>query len=122
VIEGRRVLVIDDDDSVLDTIDMALSDEGYEVRAVSDGAVALSLLDAWGPSVILLDMKMPGMDGWAFSAEYQQRPEPRPPVVVVTAARDAVRWAAEVKADALLPKPFDLDSLLKTVSRFTNNF
>jgi CheY-like chemotaxis protein len=114
---GRRVLVVDDDESIRDTLQFALSDEGYEVRVVPEGSAALALLREWHPSVIMLDMKMPGTDGWAFTASYRQMPEPRPPVIVVTAAADAATWAADVGADDVLPKPFDLDVLLATVER-----
>ncbi|MBV9282791.1 MAG: response regulator, partial [Chloroflexi bacterium] len=65
------------------------------------------------------DMKMPGVDGWAFARAYRQRSAPRPPVVVVTAAGDAASWAAEIAADDVLAKPFDLDHLLELVARYT---
>jgi CheY-like chemotaxis protein len=114
-----RVLVVDDDESIRQTVEMALSGEGYEVRTASDGAQALSLVTDWAPQVILLDMKMPGTDGWAFAAEFRSLPEPHPPVVVLTAASDAPKWAAEIDADAVLPKPFDLDALLDMVATYT---
>ncbi len=112
------VLVVDDDDSILDLIRMALEVEGYEVLTASDGADGLELLERYQPSLILLDMRMRGVNGWQFSEAYRKRPEPLAPIVVVTAARDAARRAAEIGADAFLSKPFDLADLLAIVDRF----
>lgn len=112
---SRRVLVADDDKSIRETVALVLADEGYEVRTAPDGAIALSLLDQWPPDVILLDMKMPVMDGWAFADAYRRRSAPQAPVVVLTAAADADQWARQIGADGVLPKPFDLDALILAV-------
>src|SRR5947209_4880532 len=90
---SKRILIADDDESIRETVEMGLSDEGYEVRTARDGRTALSLAREWRPDVILLDMKMPVMDGWAFAAAYRHTPEPRASIIVVTAAQDAARWA-----------------------------
>ena len=113
-----RVLIVDDDESIRESIGVALVNEGYDVRSAADGSEALGLLGQWEPGVILLDMKMPGTDGWAFAAAHRQRPEPRPPIVVLTAAADAPKWAAEIAADEVLAKPFDLYGLLDLVERY----
>lgn len=117
--ESKRVLVVDDDESIRAIVEMALQDEGYVVRAAEHGAAALALIDAWPPDVILLDMKMPVMDGWTMAAAYRQRPRPHAPIVVLTAAQDATRWAAEIAADDVLAKPFDLDNLFAVVDHHT---
>jgi DNA-binding response OmpR family regulator len=111
------VLVVDDDDSIRDFIAMALSDNGYEVATAPDGAAALRVLDAFQPELILLDMRMPAMDGWAFSRVHSRSRHSHVPVVVITAARDAGASAAEIQADAFLAKPFELQELLALVGR-----
>ena len=73
----ERVKIEDDKGTV------ALSDEGYEVTEAADGAAALTLIDEIAPDLILLDMQMPTMDGWAFAQLYHQRPGPHVPVIVV---------------------------------------
>jgi CheY-like chemotaxis protein len=78
---------------------------------------ALEEAERWQPDLILLDMKMPNMDGWTFAKEYRRRPEPRAEIVVLTAARDASAWAAEIDADGVLAKPFELDALYEVVER-----
>lgn len=112
------VLIIDDDESIREFVSVALADEGYAVRTATDGAAALEVLRRERPSVILLDMRMPVMDGWQFSREYRRWPGPHVPIVVVTAARDAAVRAADIHADGFLAKPFDLDELLTIVGRF----
>jgi two-component system, chemotaxis family, chemotaxis protein CheY len=114
----KPVLIIDDDEAILGTLELALSWEGYPVLKASDGAAALDLVQRQSPGLILLDMKMPVMDGWAFARAYEQEPGPRAPIVVVTAARDAAQRAAEIGAEGYLAKPFDMDDLLDMVARF----
>jgi two-component system, chemotaxis family, chemotaxis protein CheY len=114
----RRVLVVDDDDSIRDFVVLALAEEGYEVLTAPDGRVALDTAAARPPALILLDMRMPVMDGWAFASAYRALPPPHAPIAVLTAARDAARYAAEIEADAHLAKPFGLAELSQLVARF----
>src|SRR5262245_53184864 len=116
--ESPRVLVVDDDDSIREMIELALSSEGYEVVTAPDGAAALALLPRVHPQLVLLDMTVPLMDGWEFARRYHQLPDPKPPIVVLTAAQDAARRASEVGATAYLAKPFAIDQLLDLVQRY----
>ena len=118
---GKRLLVIDDDESIRHFIELAFGDEGYDVRGAADAHAALELLDQWPPHVILLDMRMPGMDGHGFAEQYRSRPGPRAPLVVLTAARDAAASARQVEADAWLAKPFDLVELIEIVARLAGD-
>src|SRR5713101_2846824 len=111
---GTRVLVVDDDVSILDTVSAILSAEGYEVAAASGGEEALSLLREWHPTLVLLDMRMPVMDGWAVARSMRESGS-KVPIVVMTAAENATRWADEIGASGQLPKPFALDELLRVV-------
>ncbi len=115
------VLVVDDDEGIREFVAIALSDEGYEVATATDGAAALELVEQRPPAVILLDMRMPVMDGWAFTREYRRRPGPHAPIVVVTAARDAGDRAAQIGAEGVLPKPFRLAELLDVVGEFVSS-
>ena len=112
-----RVLVVDDDATIREMLEMMLDSEGYEVVTAQHGAAAFALLDQFKPHVILLDMKMPVLDGWAFLEQYRRRPGAKAPVVVLTAAQDDSRRASEVGADAYVAKPFAIDDLIRVLDR-----
>ena len=112
-----RVLVVDYDAAIRQLIQMALEGSGYEVATAEDGQEALAAVRATPPRVLLLDMRMPVMDGWAFTRAYRETPPPHAPIVVLTAARDAGEYASDVDADAFLAKPFNLRELLGLVGR-----
>jgi CheY-like chemotaxis protein len=115
---SRPILVVDDDESIREFVSVALVDEGYSVVTAGDGAQALESIQRERPGVILLDMRMPVMDGWEFSRAYHATPAPHAPIIVVTAARDAAERASQIQAEGYLAKPFDLEELLILVSRF----
>lgn len=111
------VLVVDDDTSILDTVTAILSGEGYDVVSAASGQEALDAVARKHPLVILLDMRMPLMDGWAVARALRDQGI-EVPIVVMTAAESAKRWADEVGAEGYLAKPFGLDDLLAAVDRF----
>lgn len=111
-----RILVVDDDLDVRETLADVLSDAGYEVHVAEHGGEALAVLRAARdlPGLILLDLAMPVMDGWQFRAE-QRRDAMLAEIPVVTfSARD------EHIADAVerLRKPVALSALLEVAARF----
>ena len=119
-----RVLLIEDDEGLQDCVQTALGLEGYVVEIAPHGLAALTRLgqaDQPRPDLILLDMRMPIMDGWAFARAYQSLPEPHAPIIVFTAARDAAARAGEIKASDVLAKPFALEDLLEIVERYTSS-
>lgn len=114
----RGVLVVEDDPDLLALVEMILRDAGHEVAVAADGAQALERVAARMPGVILLDMRMPVMNGWEFAREFRARHGRAAPIVVVTAAEDARARAQEIGADAWMEKPFDLDDVVRMVARF----
>ena len=115
--QQSTVLVVDDDTSILDTVSSILSGEGYDVVSAATGEEALAAVARKPPLLILLDMRMPMMDGWAVARALREQGV-SVPIVVMTAAESAKRWADEVGAAGYLAKPFGLDELLATVERF----
>ncbi len=117
----RVVLVVDDEEAILDVVEWALEDEGYEVTRTADGREALALLASLRPNLVLLDMRMPGMNGWEFCEAYAKQANLRAPIVIMTAAQDASRLAAEVGARGFLGKPFDVDALIAVVGQYASS-
>ena len=112
---AARILVVEDDDSIRELVDVVLSGAGYEVLTAPNGAAALQVVGNARPDLVLLDMRMPVMDGWEFARQYRARPEPPAPIVLLTAARDAAERAEEIHANGYLGKPFDVQELLTLV-------
>jgi CheY-like chemotaxis protein len=115
-----RVLVVDDDASIRDMLDMALAGEGYEVVVAIDGAAALDAARRSPPDVVLLDVKMPNVDGAEFVRRYRAEPGAHAPIVLITATTAAAERAAELGTEGYLGKPFDLETLLEMISRVTS--
>jgi CheY-like chemotaxis protein len=114
----RRVLVVEDDPVIREVLRDALRDEGLDVREATNGGEALDLLEQWRADVILLDLMMPVMDGWAFREAQSRRPDLRDIPVVVISAKHHVQGAqADLRAAVILPKPFDIDHLLAIINR-----
>lgn len=114
--EVAPILVVDDEASIREVVVDMLGLQGYRTETAADGAEALEAIARERPRLVLLDMRMPRMDGWAFARALEQRGIDIP-VIVMTAARDAESWAAEIDADAFLGKPFRVDMLLDAVER-----
>jgi CheY-like chemotaxis protein len=116
----RAILVVDDDLDVRASMAHALEMEGYRVFVAGNGLEALRLLRDRGerPDLILLDMMMPVMDGWAFRAEQQKLPGIAVIRVVIFTAYDLpLDTAASLQAAGFLKKPLRLDELLEVVER-----
>lgn len=113
---GSPILVVEDDVSILDMVMQILRAEGYPVIGAKNGLEGLAECDRRPPSLILLDMRMPRMDGWEFAAALRARGIASP-VVVMTAADNAKRWADEVGADGYVVKPFEFLDLLASVAK-----
>jgi two-component system chemotaxis response regulator CheY len=111
-----QVLVVDDDDAILEVVAVILQEVGYAVKTAQNGADALAMVEQAVPALVLLDMRMPVLDGWGFAAALAER-EIRVPIVVMSAAQHASSWAAEIAAAGCLAKPFELSELLTVVDR-----
>jgi two-component system, chemotaxis family, chemotaxis protein CheY len=113
---NQPILVIDDDQAIRTTVADLLEAEGYTVATAINGADGLTVLDRVKPALVLLDMRMPILDGWGFARAVHERGI-QVPIVVLTAAHDAYRWAQEINAADVVAKPFDLVDLLDAVER-----
>ncbi len=114
------ILIVDDDVDIVNMMELILTSEGYQVRVAPTGKAGLDEVRREMPSVILLDMKMPVMDGWEFVRRLREEYPQAAPVVIVSAADEAKVWAREVNAAGWLAKPFDIDDLLKSIKKYVS--
>jgi DNA-binding response OmpR family regulator len=111
-----RVLIVEDDPIIRQTVDYALRRAGFETRSSGDGAEGLRVAQAERPDLILLDLMLPGLDGYQF-AEAVRKVDAEVAIIMVTALdqeRDKVR-GLDAGADDYLTKPFSMEELLARV-------
>lgn len=115
-----RILIVEDDADLRETLADILQYEGFHVETASNGQEAWLRLAAEPlPALVLLDLKMPVMDGWEFRARQLRDPQiASVPVVLISAAEEIRQQAALLSADAFLSKPIDVSRLIDVVSRF----
>lgn len=114
----RKILLVDDDQSLLVTVGQFLKFEGYEVTPAESGERALECLQTLHPNLIILDMSMPGMGGVSF-LQHISGPggKPQYPVLVLTARAQMAEFFANTQVDGFIAKPADPDALLAEVGR-----
>jgi CheY-like chemotaxis protein len=110
-----RVLLVDDDAAIREVTGLALESAGHSVRVAASGDEALDLLAKEPADVILLDVRMPYMDGVEFARRYHDRVTRPAPIIVLTAARDAPAEDG-LRGRRYVEKPFDLDELLAAIA------
>ena len=113
---GPRILVVDDEPNITDLVAMALRYEGFEVETAGTGGAALTAVDAFRPELIILDVMLPDLDGFAVT-ERLQAARSKVPVLFLT-ARDAVEDKVRgltLGGDDYVTKPFSLEELVARV-------
>lgn len=114
-VRGKRILVVDDEFSIVETLGEILGWEGYVTAAARDGRAGLEMYDQFRPDVVIVDFMMPGMNGLEMIAVLRARPGgDRIPIVLMTAAVSQLAGEAQTW-NGLLRKPFELPVLLSTL-------
>ena len=118
------VMVVEDDRDLREMIRHALELQGHQVVEAADGREALDKLrQGTIPGLILLDLMMPGMDGWSFRAAQTSDPAlATVPVVLISAHGQLDQHAAALQADGFFRKPVNISSLLNTVDRYVGGW
>lgn len=118
---SKRILVVEDDNSIRELLVELLQSEGYEVAAAVNGLEGIKYLQANGnPDLILIDLMMPIMDGYTFRSEQMKNAEwSKVPVVVMSAEANAKEKMKNFGITAFLSKPVELDTILKTVEKYS---
>jgi excisionase family DNA binding protein len=111
---GRRVLVVDDDPDLREFLRVNLELEGYDVREAGSAEEGLAVLGEVSPDLVLLDVNMPGVDGWEMLRRLQERHGVESiPVIMYSGMVEDGEQAAERGARAFIGKPFDPRRLLE---------
>ncbi len=114
----RTVLIVDDEADICFALSLFLERLGWRVVSAGDGSQALAMIERHGlPDAVLLDMKMPVMDGWQFVRALKARQPVLPPIIVMTAAATPDQRARDVGAVAVIEKPFLLDDVRRALER-----
>ena len=114
-----QVLIIEDDSDVSGLLADVIRDNGFACETAHDGREALDQVMACEPRLILLDLRMPRMDGWQFVQQLKRRfPAQQPAVVLVSAHPDLNQAARALDATTYLQKPFAVDDVLKLAERY----
>ncbi len=114
---GQYILVVDDDDDFREALSEVLTEAGYPVQQADNGEVALQKCADEAPGIVLLDLKMPVLDGWGVME--RMRNEPRSaavPILILSAY--GFEWEAELLgAQGYIPKSVGMDEILERVRK-----
>ena len=114
----KWILIVDDDSSVRLMLARVLSNEGYGVLTAAGGVDALDLAATMAFDLVLLDLNMPGTNGWETLEKLDAKKlAPPPPVIIITARPNQQAAGREAGVEAVLEKPLDFPRLIQTVSR-----
>ena len=113
---ARNILVVEDDRNISDLIQMYLVKEGFEVRIAADGGKAIAEFQKSVPDLILLDIMLPVMDGWAVCAKVRETS--KVPIIMLTAKSEVFDriQGLEMGADDYIVKPFEMKELLARIN------
>ena len=113
---ARKILVVEDDRNISDLIRMYLEKEGFEVRSAFDGAAAVEAFRAMEPDMVLLDIMLPVMDGWAVCSRIRETS--RTPIIMITAKSEVFDriQGLEMGADDYIVKPFEMKELIARIN------
>ena len=114
----QKILIVDDDSNIAELISLYLTKEFYEVQIVEDGEQALQVFDTFQPNLILLDLMLPGMDGYQVCREIRRRSNT--PIIMLSAKGEVFDkvLGLELGADDYMIKPFDSKELVARVKQF----
>lgn len=118
--QGAKVLVVDDEPNVLRSLVQYLTIEDFHVETASNGVEALEKVQSFSPELILLDVMMPGMDGFEVLDKVKEMPgHSQTPIIMLTAKDQSndVLKGYQSGATSYLVKPFNLDELVETINQ-----
>ncbi len=118
----QKILIVDDDANIAELISMYLTKECYDTRTVGDGEAALKAFDEYHPDLILLDLMLPGIDGYQVCREIRARSNT--PIIMLSAKGEVFDkvLGLELGADDYIMKPFDSKEMVARVRAVLRRF
>ena len=119
----QKILIVEDEESLLKLESILLTSKGYDVRGVSNGQLALDSIEEERPDLVLLDIMLPEIDGFEVCQRIKDNPETKDiPVIMLTAkkSREDMARGEKVGADWYITKPFKSAMVIETIQRFLN--
>jgi len=119
--EKKKILIVEDEESLLKLESILLTSKGYDVRGVLNGQQALDAIAEERPDLVLLDIMLPEIDGFEVCRRIKENPETRSiPVIMLTAkkSREDMSRGEKVGADWYITKPFKSVMVIETIQRF----
>ena len=126
VLDGKSVLLVDDDPDMITALCAVLQDTGAEVRTATDGNQALQMAEEFNPDLIVLDAMLPKRSGFLVLEKLKgplRKRGQRPFVIMITgnAGRRHQVWAESLGVDGYLNKPFRMERLIKSLEKLASN-
>lgn len=120
--DAKRVLLVDDDADIIESLRLALEANGFEVLIARDGNQGLALTEREAPDLVILDMMMPKRSGFLVLERLRRTQDTSPPVIMITANEGSRHkaYAEMLGVDDYLRKPFPMDRLMDSVKRLTS--
>lgn len=117
LLDGTRILIVDDDQDILSSMELAIRKAGATTSTASDGNSAISVARSFQPDAVVLDMMLPGRSGFLVLEKLHEL-DPRPRVIMVTAnqGRRHMAYARSLGVDDYLLKPVSLELLIERIS------
>ncbi len=119
----KKILIVEDEESLLKLESILLTSKGYEVKGVANGRAALDAIAAEAPDLVLLDIMLPEIDGFEVCQRIKENPATaKIPVIMLTAkkSREDMARGEKVGADWYITKPFKSAMVIETIQRFLN--
>ena len=122
MVSKQKIMIVDDDNNIAELISLYLTKECFECKIVNDGEEALSVFPSFQPNLILLDLMLPGMDGYQVCAEV--RKTSKVPIIMLTAKGETFDkvLGLELGADDYIVKPFDAKELVARVKAHLSRY
>lgn len=113
-------MIVDDDVSLVEILRLAFESQGFKVVSAHDGRVAINMLKEFVPDLMVVDLTMPGLDGWRFTMKVRQDKRfEKTPIIVCSGLLEEEKPAeAHESANLYLPKPFEIMELISKIKQF----